>query len=114
MFSREDLEEDVFATEHGRDGVDSSREGLAEEDHVGLDLGVVLEAEELARASETLCAHERQRDNVFESIAVFEAYSLNFVADEEDIVLFAERLNSLEVVLVRDDDTAAELRSVFE
>ena len=54
VLAGEDGEEDVLAREHGRDGVDSAREGLAEENHVGLDVGVVLEAQELARARETL------------------------------------------------------------
>lgn len=58
MLAGEDGEEDVLAREDGRDRVDAARKRLAEEDHVGLDVGVVLEAEELARARETLRARE--------------------------------------------------------
>lgn len=54
MLSGKDLKEDLAGRENGRDGVDSTTEGLAEEDDVGLDAGVVLEAEKLAGASETL------------------------------------------------------------
>jgi hypothetical protein len=54
VFSGENLKKDVFATEDSGDGVDSSRESLAEENHVGLDVRVVLEAEEFTGTSETL------------------------------------------------------------
>lgn len=54
VLAGEDLKEDITAREDGRDGVDSAGESLAEENDVRLDLGVVLEAQELSSASESL------------------------------------------------------------
>lgn len=54
VFSRENLKEDVLATEDTRDGVDTTGESLSEENHVGLDGGIVLEAKEFTGTSETL------------------------------------------------------------
>lgn len=48
-----DAEHDLLVGEHARDRVESSREGLAEENHVGLDL-VPVAAEHLAGSAESL------------------------------------------------------------
>lgn len=111
MLAGEDGEEDVLAREDGRDRVDAARKRLAEEDHVGLDVGVVLEAEELARARETLRAREgASASGTEEWVRASATHSLDLVADEEDVVLAAERLDLLEVVLVRNDDAARRKR----
>lgn len=54
VFSRKNLKEDILATEDTRDRVDTTRESLSEENHVGLDGRVVLEAKEFTGTSETL------------------------------------------------------------
>lgn len=54
MLARLDGQENISSGENTRHRVDTSRERLAEEDHIGLDGRVVLEAEELAGTGETL------------------------------------------------------------
>lgn len=107
VLSGKDLKEDLLATKDTRDGVDTSRESLSEENHVGLDLGVVLEAEKLSGTGETL-----ETIPFCQSLQVGTrrlmregSHGLDFVTDQEDVVLLAEGLNSLEVVLIGDNDT---------
>lgn len=103
MLSRKNLKKNIFATENTRDGVDTSRESLSEENHVGLDGGVVLEAKEFSSTSETLSCdcwvstvHKGEKEG---------SYSLNFIANEKNVVFLAKGLNSLEVVLIGNNDT---------
>lgn len=112
MLARLDREEDVSPGKDGRDRVDAARKGLAEQDHVGLDGRVVLEAEELSSTGESLVRRTvlasalRFRGGTGRESAQEErTHGLDLVANEEDIVLPAQRLHLLEVVLVRDDDT---------
>ena len=105
MFSRKNLEKDVLATKNTRDGVDTSRESLSEENHVGLDGGIVLEAKEFTGTSETLYSFHVVRSSRVRSGERRKAYGLNFNADEENVVLLAKGLNSLKVIFIRNDDT---------
>lgn len=76
-------EHDVFAAQHTRDRVHTTRDGLAQEDQIGLD-STPLVAEELAGAGNT---------------------RLDLVTDQEYIVLVAQCASLLQVVLVGDDNT---------
>lgn len=82
-----DDEHNVVVGEDGRDGVDTSREGLAEQKDVGLNV-VVVNAEHLAGTGKT---------------------GLDLVRDQEDVVLLAELGDLLEVAGVGDHDTGLTL-----
>lgn len=82
-----DDQHDLLAAEDAAHGVETARDGLAEGDEVGLDVGP-LGAEHTASSADT---------------------GLDLVADEEDVVLGAESLDLLEVTLIGDDDTGLTL-----
>lgn len=82
-----DNEHDLLAAENTAHGVETTGDGLAEGDHVGLDVGP-LGAEHATSSADT---------------------SLDLVADEEDVVLLAKLLDIGEVVLIGDNDTGLTL-----
>lgn len=57
VLARKNGEKYGFGGEDGRDRIDTTGEGLAKENDVGLDGRVVLKAEELSGAAETLIQH---------------------------------------------------------
>lgn len=87
-----DREHDVLATQHARNWVHTTRDGLAEQDQVGLD-SAPLVAQQLARAGDT---------------------SLDLVADQQHIVLVAECAGLLQVVWVGDNDACLTLDRLDE
>jgi hypothetical protein len=88
--TRLDREHDVLAAEHTRDGVHTTRNGLAQEDQVGLD-SAPLVTQQLTRAGNT---------------------SLDLVTDQEYIVLVAQSASLLQVILVGNDDTGLALNGL--
>lgn len=83
---------DVLTAEDTRDRVHTTRDGLTEEDEVGLD-SAPLVTEQLAGAGNT---------------------SLDLIADQQDIVLVAEGAGLLEVVGIGDDNTGFTLNGLDE
>lgn len=79
-----DAEHDVVVGKDGRDGVNTTGQGLTEKENIGLDI-VVVNAEQLACAGKT---------------------GLDLVGDHEDVVLLAELRDLLEVSLVGNHDTS--------
>lgn len=82
-----DGEHDVLRPEHARHGVHAAGDGFSEQDQVGPDAAPFV-AEHLARSSDA---------------------GLDLVADEQDVVLVAERAGFLEVVLGGDYDAGLAL-----
>ena len=87
MGTRLDREHDVLATQHARNRVHTTRDGLAEQDKVGLD-SAPLVAQQLTCAGDT---------------------RLDLVADQQRIVLVAECPGLLQVVWVGDNDACLAL-----
>lgn len=80
-------EHDVLATEHTRDRVHTTRDGLAQQDQVRLN-SAPLVAQQLARAGDT---------------------GLDLVTDQKHIMLVTQSARLLQVTLVGDDDTGLTL-----
>lgn len=87
-----DGEHDFLATQHARNRVHTTRDGLAEQDKVGLD-SAPLVAQQLTCASNT---------------------SLDLVTDQQHIVLIAECPGLLQVVWVGDNDASLTLDRLDE
>lgn len=87
-----DREHDVLATQHARNRVHTTRDGLAEQDKVGLD-SAPLVAQQLTRARDT---------------------GLDLVADQQHIVLIAECPGLLQVLWVGDNDSCLALDRLDE
>lgn len=87
-----DREHDVLAAEHARDGVHTTRDGLAQKDQIGFD-SAPLVAQQLTCAGDT---------------------GLDLVADQKHIVLVTQGAGFLQVILVGDDNTGLTLNGLDE
>lgn len=90
--ARLDGEHDVLATQDAGHGVHAAGDGLAQQHQVGLDAAPLV-AQELAGAGDA---------------------GLDLVADQQGVVLVAQRAGFAQVVVVRDDDAGLALDGLDE
>ena len=92
MGTRLDREHDVLSTQHTRDRVHTTGDGLAKQDKIGLDAAPLV-AQQLTRARDT---------------------GLDLIADQKHIVLVAKCPGLLQVIFVRNNDACLTLDRLDE